>query len=72
MDLQKIRQQVDLMDSKAVELRRGLDRLISGVIADIDSIELTDEQKVAMRAECLEMYNEIKECIVEIDEELAE
>ena len=72
MDLQKIRNQVDKIDSKAVELRRGLDRLISGVIAEIDSITLTDEQKTELRAECLEIYNEIKKCITEIDEELAE
>ena len=72
MDLEKIRQQVDLLDSKAVELRRGLDRLISGVIADVDAIELTQEQKAELRSECLGIYNEIKECIVEIDEELSE
>ena len=70
MDLQKIREQVNKVDVKAVQLRSGLDRLISGVIADVDSIELTDEQKNELVAECFEMYNGIKECIVKINEEL--
>ena len=70
MDLEKIRAQVDRLDVKAVKLRSGLDRLISGTIADLDAITLTDKQKAEMRAECLQLYSEIKECINKINSEI--
>lgn len=70
MDLVKIREQVNLMDIKAVILRSGLDGLISGTVADSNVVLLTTEQRVEIEAECLELYAEIKECITRIDEEL--